>query len=535
MKALLMYQDRDFDLQAALPGHEQTLTEDLELTSLQHAMAGEDAFLAEVAHKALLSSLENDSETILHRQAIMQDCLKNPSIVRELYELAVEGREGKRKFSFHISSWYPAGVLHDAMGLMRVFVVILRKLKKLADTHAGRFESRGFSLLYEMLRREFSDEYFASIEKHLKELEFKEGLLLSAELGAGNTGKNFVLRLPREKRPNWFQRRLLGQGKPEHSFDLAEGDETGAKIVSELRDRGINQVANALAQSTDHTLSFFDVLRTELAFYVGCLNLHDALAAVETPVCFPRPEAIGTRRLHFDGLHDANLALTMGRKVVGNTVDADGKNLIIITGANQGGKSSFLRSLGLAQIMMHSGMFVAAEDYGAELCAGLFSHYKREEDETMAGGKLDEELARLSEIADAITPDSMLLFNESFSSTNEREGSEIARQVVSALLEKRIKVVFVTHTYDFSHGQFERNPGDALFLLAERREDGTRSFKLVPGEPLETSYGEDLYEKVFGVEAGDPPAGDLDPAGIHSSSQGATRAKAVTTRSEGEP
>ena len=501
MKALLMYLDRDFDLQAALPRHEQTLTEDLELTAIQHTMAGEDVFLNEVAHKALLSSLQNDRATILHRQAILQDGLRNPTVIRELYELAIEAMECKRKHHFSISTWYPAGVLHDARALMILFVVVLKKLKKIADTCAPQFESPGFSVLFAMLQREFSDEYFSRIESHIKELEFREGLLLSAELGAGNTGKNFVLRLPREKRPNWFQRRLLGQGRPESSFDLAEGDETGAKILSELRDRGINQVANALAQSTDHILSFFEMLRTELAFYVGCLNLHNTLTANGTPTSFPRPEAVGTRRLRFDGLHDASLALTMGRKVVGNTVDADGKNLIIITGANQGGKSSFLRSLGLAQVMMHSGMFVAAEDYCAELCAGLFAHYKHEEDETMAGGKLDEELARLSEIADAITPDSMLLFNESFSSTNEREGSEIARQVVSALQERRIKVVFVTHTYDFSHGLFERNPADALFLLAERREDGTRSFKLVQGEPLETSYGEDLYEKIFEPES----------------------------------
>lgn len=500
MKALLMHLDRNFDPQAALPGHQQTLTEDLELTALQQAMAANDAFIAEVVLKVLLLSLQNDQETILHRQTILKDCLQNAPIVRDLYALAVEAIEQKRKHHFSLSAWYPAGVLHDAVALMALFADSLKKLKKIADSHAHRFVSPGFSALYAMLQKEFSDEYFATIQHHLKELEFRDGLLLSAELGEGNIGHRYVLRLPREKRPNWFQR-MLGHGKPEHSFELGENDEAGAKILSELRDRGINQVANALAQSCDHIQSFFEMLRTELAFYVGCLNLHDTLATLGTPVAFPSPEAIGSRRLHFAGLQDTSLALTMGRKVVGNTVDADGMNLIIVTGANQGGKSSFLRSVGLAQVMMHSGMFVTAQEYGAELCAGLFTHYKREEDETMAGGKLDEELARLSQIADTITPNSMLLFNESFSSTNEREGSEIARQVVSALQARRIKVVFVTHTFDFSHGLYERHPGDALFLLAERREDGTRSFRLVPGEPLETSYGEDLYETVFGAEA----------------------------------
>lgn len=105
-----------------------------------------------------------------------------------------------------------------------------------------------------------------------------------------------------------------------------------------------------------------------------------------------------------------------------------------------------------------------------------------------------------------IRPNALLLFNESFASTNEREGSEIARQIVSALLEHRIKLFFVSHMYQFTHGLFESNMGDALFLRAERNPDGTRSFKLVKGEPLDTSYGHDLYRSMFAAEAEEPVA-----------------------------
>jgi DNA mismatch repair ATPase MutS len=154
-------------------------------------------------------------------------------------------------------------------------------------------------------------------------------------------------------------------------------------------------------------------------------------------------------------------------------------------------------------MMMQCGMFVPAESFTAELCAGVFTHYKREEDVTMKHGKLDEELARMSEIADAITPNAIVLFNESFASTNEREGSEIARQVVAALLEKGVKVFFVTHLYEFARSTFERNGANAVFLRAERLADGTRTFRLPEGEPLETSYGEDLYKEVFDVETGE--------------------------------
>src|SRR5260221_8910803 len=146
--------------------------------------------------------------------------------------------------------------------------------------------------------------------------------------------------------------------------------------------------------------------------------------------------------------------------------------------------------------MMESGMFVGASSFDANICANLFTHYRREEDETMRSGKFDEELQRMSEIVDHLSPNSMLLFSESFAATNEREGSEIARQIVRALLEKRIKVFFVTHLYEFARGFYDKKMENAIFLLAERQPDGARTFKLSEGEPLQTSYGEDLYNKI---------------------------------------
>jgi len=190
----------------------------------------------------------------------------------------------------------------------------------------------------------------------------------------------------------------------------------------------------------------------------------------------------------------------MGQKVVGNGVAGDGKDLVVITGANQGGKSTFLRSMGLAQLMMQSGMFVAAESFSGEVCPGLFKHYKREEDPSMESGKLDEELGRMSAIVDALTSNAMVLFNESFAATNEHEGSEIAWQIVNTLLERRIKVFFVTHLYEFARRFYEREMRHALFLRAERKPSGERTFKLVEGSPLPTSYGPDLYHRIFEPE-----------------------------------
>lgn len=127
----------------------------------------------------------------------------------------------------------------------------------------------------------------------------------------------------------------------------------------------------------------------------------------------------------------------------------------------------------------------------------MLTHYKREEDVTMESGKWDEELSRMSDIVEHIRPDAIVLFNKSFASTNELEGSEIASQIVRALLDKQVKVFFVTHLYQFANGFFERGMKVATFLRAERRPDGTRPFKLIESGPLQTSYGEDLYQAIF--------------------------------------
>jgi DNA mismatch repair ATPase MutS len=517
MRALLMYRDRDFDPNDLLRHHathakrdvdprqeltpnQSALIQDLELETLLDAMAGDNEFMSEVAQRALLSGPGNDLETILYRQNVLKDCLKNPTAVKQLYDLTVEAFEETRREWWELSSHFAPSVLYSALSLLETSIGMLTKLKGIAEEQAVRFDSEAFRALFATIRTELSDEYLASVRTCLTELRFRKGILLSAELGEWNEVTHLVLRKRSEHKRNWLDR-ILDRRSSEYTFYLAERDEAGAEILSRIRYQGISGVAIAVAQSADHVVRFFKMLRAELAFYVGCLNLHERLLSQGEPLCFPTPAPAGTRRHEFSGLSDVCLSLNMGRRVVSNTVNAGGRSLIIITGANQGGKSTFLRSIGLAQIMMQCGMFVCAEVFSAELCPALFTHYKREEDATMNRGKLDEELARVSDIVDDLRPNSMLLFNESFAATNEREGSEIAKQIVAALLERRIKVFYVTHLYHFARSIFDGNRADTAFLRAERNPDGKRTFRMLEGEPLDTSYGGDLYRQIFEAQS----------------------------------
>lgn len=237
------------------------------------------------------------------------------------------------------------------------------------------------------------------------------------------------------------------------------------------------------------------MLRGELAFYVGCLNLADSLQALGMPVCMPNLFPSECKDRSWRGLYDVSLALTKSTAVVGNKLDTAGKQLYLITGANQGGKSTFLRSLGQAQLMAQCGMFVCADGFSAPIRHGVFSHFKKEEDTTMKSGKLDEELTRMSGLADHLQSGALMLFNESFAATNEREGSEICRQITQALIENGVEVFSVTHLYTYA-AAFLGND-EVQYLRAQRLESGERTFQVVSGEPLQTAFGEDLYRRIF--------------------------------------
>jgi DNA mismatch repair ATPase MutS len=503
MKVHLMYKDRDFDLKASAPALEADLVQDLELSTLFGAMAAGDAFLQEVAHKAVLTSLKQP-EAIRYRQQILADCVAHPAIVRDIYALTVETIEKERKIWGWSSDRYPEGLLHRSINVLELFVSMLKRLRRFAEDHRAQFHSEGFTTLFDMLVKELGDDYLAIVANHLRRLQFREGLLISARLDRGNQGAEYILRTLNTKQQTWIERLISWikecfiQDRSGYVYKVPDRDESGFRALEELKGQGISHVARALAQSTDHILDFFTMLRLELGFYVSCVNLRDRLAEKHEPVCFPEPTDLGKSTLVSKGLYDICLSLSITERVVGNDIDAAEKSLVMITGANRGGKSTFLRSVGLAQLMMQCGMFAPAEAFRGNVCDRIFTHYKRQEDASMKSGKLDEELNRMSVIIDNLTPGSMVLFNESFASTNEREGSEIARQIVRALLERGIKVFYVTHLFDLAHSFSVAQMDTALFLRAERLGNRQRTFRLVEGEPLPTSYGEDVYRRIFG-------------------------------------
>ena len=243
MKAFLMYRDRDIDPAHELSASEQALVQDLELGTLWAAMAGGDDFLLGTARQTVLHSLPS-AEAITYRQHILADAIRQPDVVRQLYDLAVVAIATERRAFFGLLSKSPDSVLYRSVQVLEMFTGRLKQLRAVADEHAGSFESEGFTRLFGMLAEELDDQYLQTVEDHLKELGFRKGTLISAGLGQGNKGAGYVLRkLPGQ---SWRDRLAIG-GQPGFSFSVADRDQAGQQALSDLRSRGLNATASALA------------------------------------------------------------------------------------------------------------------------------------------------------------------------------------------------------------------------------------------------------------------------------------------------
>jgi len=194
MKAHLLYEDQDFDFGAELPPNHEDLIQDLELPTLLQAMALGDQFLYDVSMRVLLASVD-DPATILYRQRVLADCIAEPEIIREMYAIAVGALEDRRGI-WGYSSQFPSSILSGAVNQLEACFVRLKALRKLADEHGERFRSDGLTTLFRTVQRELDDDYFQTIGYHLKQLRFRDGVLISAQLDRDNSGIGFVLRAP---------------------------------------------------------------------------------------------------------------------------------------------------------------------------------------------------------------------------------------------------------------------------------------------------------------------------------------------------
>ncbi|MBR2460113.1 MAG: hypothetical protein IKB34_02625 [Clostridia bacterium] len=328
----------------------------------------------------------------------------------------------------------------------------------------------------------------------------------SAELFRNETPENYRFRLSlthdellRLKRAELSD---ISQKKKERFNPLGAIKFKKKEEIPTVVDIGTSAAENAdaaTAYALEELADYYDALANglydrlfgmgnELRFYRAALDLHKRIKGAGLPVCFPTVLKPEENRMHSNGICDI-LLLNEDKdssSIVPNSAQLrQGVNGILVRGDNNCGKTSFLRSVGTAQLFAQSGLFVCAEEFTASIRHGIFSHFSSAEKEFTdndAAGRFEGEVKDIASMLKKLRPYSLVLLNETFQTTAYKEGAEGMKLILDALPINGTKYIFVTHMLTVFN-LFGENAGNVLML--KTGEDGEK-YKLVAFDPKQS-------------------------------------------------
>ncbi len=280
------------------------------------------------------------------------------------------------------------------------------------------------------------------------------------------------------------------------------------KIVTKLLDLSLIHLRDTLGKYVNVAVVNISKLIPEFVFYIRFAefiegNLKKGMPFCEASILSEKELADGFT-MKARGLYNLKLAISSNHseEIVYNDLDFDSDHTVyILTGANRGGKTTITQAVGLLFVLAQSGIYVPASSFEYKPVDNILTHFPADEDKTMDLGRLGEECVRFKELYTEATEDSLMLLNETFSTTSFEEGYYIARDSVRAILKKGIRTIYNTHMHKLAYDVDALNEGDAKVKassLIVKNEGAKRSFKVEVAPPEGMSFAKDIAEK-YGV------------------------------------
>lgn len=211
----------------------------------------------------------------------------------------------------------------------------------------------------------------------------------------------------------------------------------------------LNRYVTNYANFLDPVIARFD---REIQFYLSVRGYLHRLTSHDLPVCYPTVSR--TKHVHATNTYDIALAhkqIADGQRLVTNDFSLDGdERVIVVTGANQGGKTTFSRTFGQLHYLAALGCPVPGRDAELFLADHIYTHYEKEEDIHGFSGKLEDELVRIHQILTRASSDSIVIMNEIFTSTSLDDAIELGTAVLHQIIDRDIVCVCVTFVDELS-------------------------------------------------------------------------------------
>lgn len=487
----------------------------------------EELGLAEVLplkNSRISDFITGDPEVIRYRQAVFGDLLSHEELSHTFSKLMPVLFDIMELRRLESDSGDTADYL-SSMTEIELYISSIDILYEGICKSGAHYDSAAFSGLSARIAELVESNYYAELNERLSELTGRVREIKSVTIGVNLDAQ---LR-PREAGVLSINPEVFHSGDTLQKILHLNFKDDGYTCIAKLTPFGKKQNENQkTALSLAFTSAINDVYRQSLRswkkivqtyvlentdFLLGLLpefeflqkatNLMRALKVKGNNLCVPVIRPAAERVYRAVALYNPAVALKVDDPIVTNDLIFDeNATIYVLTGPNRGGKSVITCAMGLSQAMTQLGMFVPADEAEISPVDGIFTHFPTGADDTIDKGRLGEECARLGEIFDNVTAESLVLLDESLSSTGSYEASYIASEVLAGLSRVGCHCIFSTHLHELAAeidriNERAKKEGGAPIdtLVAGIEEAGKRSFRILRAKPDGKSYARDIARK----------------------------------------
>lgn len=472
-------------------------------------------------------------EVLQYRLDIMQDFVENEWLLdnfKEFVKTMVFIRNcSKERFAnikgIHVQTYF--------FEKASAYESLITAMRECLEKRSESIRSAGLKQLLDFIKQIMTEHDFRLMTEDIKKINEEYGSVsgLYLEIGYYEGLKDIAIDVEKAKKHTEREEPLMSQILSKGAAFLDDMDKKYCNIYYDARFSRLEEIIFERLQLKNPAIfeslkafynryseqDFEDIckLRFEAEFYIKFSELVGRLERLGLKFCKPVIGKDLRKNTKVEGLYDLSLALErlkdekyeLSKEVVCNDLsfDEDGE-IFVLTGPNKGGKTTYIRSIGIAQALFQVGCFVPALRAEMSIVDVIHTHFPEEETLGINKGRLGEESERISVIINNSTSKSLVLLNETFSSTRRIDGYYLGRDVLKILMKLKCKGIYVTHFGELADDTDALNAevpdGSKLACLVAGIDDtdnkgltGNRTFRIQRMKSVENGYSRDIVLK----------------------------------------
>ena len=461
--------------------------------------------------------ITSDSKEILARQDIFADCIENPELTdvfRRLLENIVTIKdilEKERAYSKSMErTLYSVRIIEIYLDAVALAADLYQKIgDKLRSSRLKEFLS-DFHIFYTSERYAQISSYVQQCLKNAQTVKsFTVGINLNTKLEPVEIG---IISMNEEEfvTSNFFVDMFTPSGSSlERVTPMIRFSSKNELLqrsmylsMNECLCKSVNKAFRDILNNIDEITHSLLNAENDLRFICRAYSYISELQNNGAPFCFA---LTNSERSYVQNAYSPSLLVNMRyNKIVTNDIvfEKSGIYVHILTGANSGGKSVYIQTIGIVQVLFQLGLCVPASS--ACLCPleCIYTHFSTDCNTDILSGdsRFVAECKQMKNVIEKLSENSLLLMDESFSGTSSAEGAAVAAQVLKHICHKRCFCVYSTHIHEIVMFMEDLNRKKQIVApMCVGMDNGNRTYKILFGKTDELSHAYDIAKK-YGLE-----------------------------------